>query len=884
MALSGGERLGSYEVLALLGAGGMGEVYRARDTRLGRDVAIKVLPREVIDDPERVARFEREARILASLNHPNIAQIYGLEADGDTRFLVMELAEGEDLAERLSRSSLDVDEAVAVAAHIAAGLDAAHRRGVVHRDLKPANVKITPAGQVKILDFGLARAYAGQDVHDSDPSASPTITQRGAAAGTILGTAAYMSPEQARGQSVDRRSDLWSFGALLYEMLTGRRLIRATTISDALAGVLRQKIDLDALPPSTPPRVRRLLRHCLERDLDRRWQDAGDARIELLDEDAPEAVGLPPGRRLAPWWIASLIAVGTLATLGAWTAFSTDHTSAEEVSRVYRVEGPFFTDPVGVALRDDGGQVVFSTGLRQDESLRVMDFDGSAPRRLPGSEGAHSPFYAPDGTSIGFFTNQGLFRMRIGGGGARRLSRRTADIAAAAWSESGHVYFSLANFDQAQSAGIMRLPADGGNEEILTRPDREAGELAHLLTGVLPDEQGVLVTVVAAPAHRTHAIELLDPATGERHRLRDHAAFAQWAPPRHLVFYDTERNALVAQRVSIDDKRLEGKTVELVTDIETGEPDEFGFAVSNAGTMVYGPTNVFVLMQERRRVVLVRPDGSSRPLPVQRGPWLDPDITPDGRTLLLRWTSLEGCDLWRFDVDKGAGLQVAFEGDHHDPHWTPGGRIAYVHRSGHARRLEILDEVPGPPRIVYDDTSATLQLEDCTPDGSRALVSLGESVSSDRGLYLIPLDDPKGAAPAAWWDTPSRESAAAISPDGNWVAHVSHATGRKEVYVRRLEDPETGAQVSSDGGHSPFWSQDGSRLYFVQEDRLVVRRLLSDETLELSAPETYLAGPYLFEFTRFAALEDGVVALESDPDTSRSEQVYLMTNLGARLP
>ncbi|MGH9369394.1 MAG: protein kinase domain-containing protein [Thermoanaerobaculia bacterium] len=500
MTLRPGDRVGSYEILAPLGAGGMGEVYRARDTRLGRDVAIKALPEGFARDPGRLARFEREARLLASLNHPNIATIHGLEEAGDSKFLVLECVEGETLGERLASGPLPVEEALSLCARIARGLEAAHEAGVIHRDLKPGNVMVRRDGSVKILDFGLARADDSSPATRRDQSKSPTLTAA-TEAGVILGTAAYMSPEQARGKPLDKRTDIFSFGCLLFECLSGKQAFRGETVSDTLAAILKSEPDRDALPPETPGRVRVLLRRCIEKDPVRRLHDIADARIEI-----EEALGEPEVPLAAPVRGArrSRLVSGVVGLLaGALAVFL--------VERALRLSRPgpappapiraTLTLPPGMTLTTgpfqpsidfspDGRRLVFA--LRDGKAhLHVRALDRTETESIPGTEFGFSPFFSPDGEWLAFFTARELKKVALVGGAPSIVCAVPPVTMGGTWAPDGWIYFGIVN------AGLQRVRSSGGNPEHFTTPDRKAGERAHVFPQVLPGGSQLLVVVRA---------------------------------------------------------------------------------------------------------------------------------------------------------------------------------------------------------------------------------------------------------------------------------------------------------------------------------------------------------------------------------------------------
>ena len=577
-----GTKLAHYKVTAALGVGGMGEVWRAEDEKLGREVALKVLPEEFAQDPERMARFEREAKVLASLNHPNIAHLYGLEsvhthmaagtaapqgsqADeerlvgqasrlpdtdaGLTTFLVMELVEGEDLSERIARGAVSTDEGSAIAIQIAEALEAAHEQGIVHRDLKPANIKLRPDGTVKVLDFGLAKAWeAGDSAFDS--SMSPTLTQHATAAGVILGTAAYMSPEQAAGISVDRRADIWSFGVVLWEMLTGHKLFDGETVSHVLASVLKDEVDLNELPPETPAHLKRLIGRCLRKKPKQRLQAIGDARIALEEYLAdpgslatPPVDDLPAPRRSSPWlWVAATGLAAALATFAALSFFSGEPLQRMTRSSLLAPDGGKMRAEYGLALSLDGSALAFvaeKDGLIQ---LWIRGMDGLSARPLEGTENSRHPFWSPDGNHLGFFADGEMKRIPVVGGAAMSLAE-ASEPRGGTWGPEDRIIFCPEYRD-----GLWSISASGGETRRLTELDTERGEKSHRWPVFLPDGRHVLFLVQTdegGSASDRSSIEALSLEDGRRTRVLEANSSMAFAPPGNLIFW--RGGALYAQ-------------------------------------------------------------------------------------------------------------------------------------------------------------------------------------------------------------------------------------------------------------------------------------------------------------------------------------------------
>jgi serine/threonine-protein kinase len=891
-----GRRLAQYEVTTLLGKGGMGEVYLARDTRLERDVAIKVLPDGLTADAGRLSRFEREARTLASLNHPNIAQIYGLEDVDGIRLLVMEHVPGEDLAARLTAGRLPVDEAIAVAAAIADGLDAAHRGGVVHRDLKPANIKVTPDGAVKILDFGLAQAFGPEASGEVDPALSPTLTHPVTAPGTILGTAAYMSPEQARGRPVDRRTDLWAFGVVLHEMLTGQRLFHGETATDTLAAVLRAEIDLAALPPETPARVHKLLTRCLQRDPALRQRDAGDARLDLLD-DTWEASGDVPApadaARRSRRWLPGPLALGLLvagALIGAmgasWLGGTAPPAPATADWKAFRVHGPYFVDPAGLTIRADGRQVVYGqNGIEMP--LMVLDLDGSEARPIRGTKGGRSPSYSPDGQHVVFFTDGGLYRTRVDGSGGRRLASVTDAISAAHWAANDTIYFTVARIGRPQTTGVQAISADGGPIRVLTRPDLDSGAVTQVLTDITRDGRYGLMSTIGIASEANYRVSRVDLHTGEVSPIEGLGGLARWSPTGHVLLSDLDRDALRAVPLDLASLDRTGEPASLLDGIGMPDVPGFGFDVSDEGTVVHGFVASNLATEATRTVERVTRDGEAQALPIPDGPLAEPRLAPDGERLILRHVSAEECDLWIHDLTSGSAVRLTFAGDDHHPVWLPDGGLVYVDRGFDRQAVMIFDEVPGPVRTLVEYPDRGAIVSDVTPDGTRLILELNGGQDAESGIFLLPIT-PAGAAPPEaepWLVRREDDTAARISPDGVWIAHESRTEERREVFLRRFDDPGTVVQVSAGGGLAPFWSRDGSQLFYLGVDSLMVCDVTTEGGQLALSPPRGLAGsregvdlPSSHE-----ADIDGVIRVRYIDDPSLREYVTFLTGLEARL-
>jgi len=827
MTIQAGTRLGPFEILSPLGAGGMGEVYRARDPKLNRDVAIKVLPRAVASDTERLARFRREAQVLASLNHPHIAAIYGLEHSDGVDALVLELVEGETLAERLAGGPLPVEEALEVARQIARALEAAHERGIVHRDLKPANVKLTPGGEVKVLDFGLAKALS-TDGSSPDATSSPTLTGAATQAGVILGTAAYMSPEQARGKTVDRRADVWAWGAVLYEMLTGRRAFEGETVSDTLAAVLTRDPDWTALPAETPAPVRRVLRRCLDRDPKTRLHDVADARLEL-DEPvlvapaASAATPLPPRSR-APLAI-SIAALALLAAAGWWLALRPRAAAAPAAAPLrFAVNVPAadqipFDDMPILDLSRDGTRLVFVTERDGHRQLYLRTWDQVDVSPVTGTDGATSPFFSPDGQWIGFFADGKLKKVPTGGGVGMTL--------ADALNNRGGVWLAddTIVFAPDYTSALMRIPARGGRAEPLTKLDPKAGERSHRWPTWVPgDDSAVLFTVglLKGPGNYDDArIALWEPAAKGIRTVYEGGAMGRWAPSGHLLFLRSEM--LFAVPFDARRRQTTGAPVAL-NDRVAGDPSSgVGYmAVASNGTLAYVPA---AGAAADRSLVLTDASGKPRPLSVPARSYHYPRFSPDGKRLAVTIGPGHGNsdDVWTVDLETGAltRLTIGDGNGNYYPVWSNDGRrIAYSSDRAHQGIWIKNADGSGVEEPFRPEARPELPSE-WSRDGTKFAMTQNFP-STDVHVVSLPdrkemLFEPGGADPT-------------FSPDGKWVAYGLVTPGSAtQIVVRPTSGVGGNVQITSDRGVFPVWTDRG--VYFHDNRKLLLVEVQTEPTL-----------------------------------------------------
>jgi serine/threonine protein kinase len=802
-----GQSIAHYKITAKLGEGGMGEVYRATDTKLNREVALKVLPESFAKDPDRMVRFQREAHVLAALNHPNIAAIYGLE----DRALVMELVEGQPLA-----GPLPIDTALNYARQIADALEAAHEKGITHRDLKPANILVTPDGHVKVLDFGLAKAAESTQA-PGDPDHSPTLTLAATRMGVIMGTAAYMAPEQARGQQVDKRADIWAFGVVLFEMLTGKRLFGGETVSDTLAWVLTKDLDLAALPADTPPPVRKLLHRCLQRDRKKRLRDIADARLEL-DEPAPPAQAPAQVRRSRLPWATATVALAAAGALGIglWRSSRPAATPPMHLSVDLGSDTRLYPFGPNLALSPDGALLAY-TSTADDESWRVYlrPLDQSQAKPLAGTESGGHLFFSPDGQWLAFFANRKLKKISIHGGAPINLADTTGDRGGS-WGDDGRIVAAL-----GIRAGLSLIPSSGGAPVPLTKTDPKNKQETHRWPQFLPGAKAVLFTSNLTSTFEDASVEVVSVESGQRKTLVRGGFFARYLPGGYLLYLS--RNTLFAAPFDLDRLEMTSQPMPILEDVFVNQQEGAAYiGFSRTGTFLYHSGTPGGL---NSTIHWLSPDGKSAPLLVKQAMFQHLRFSPEGKSLAVMVNDGAGEEVWVHDQPRDVFTRLSFQaGRKAGLTWNSRGNVILF---GTAEGIWWLpsDGSSQPRRLIESGASYPCSI---SPDDKWLVYFQLNATGID--IYTLPLEwpspgHPRAGKPEPFLNSPAVEVYPRISPDGRWLAYASNESGVAQVYVRPTpwtSQASTGKwQLSSDGGDLPVWDPAGGLLYYRFKDSLM---------------------------------------------------------------
>lgn len=833
-----GSSLNHYRIVELLGRGGMGAVYRAEDTRLKRDVAIKVLPAELAADQERLARMEREAQVLAALDHNNIAAIYGLEEADGVRFLVMQLAEGATLADRITAGPIPLEEALPIALSITEALEAAHARGIVHRDLKPANIQIGADGKVTLLDFGLAKVYetaAGDSSEHQTMAESPTFVQA-TQAGVILGTAPYMSPEQARGQMVDARSDTWAFGCVLYEMLSGGGAFAGPTVTDVLGSIVHKDPDWDELPRRTPRRIRMMMHRCLRKDPVRRLQAIGDARIAIQeymeDPRSVEAIlEAPPvgaaWQRIAPWALAAvgLLAAGWMAIGGSGVVGPGE---SIKVSMALDADPLFSGVGSSLALTPDGTRLVYAVATAGGMAIRVRSLTDGTTNELAQGPSTYQPFISPDGNWVGFATRSEIQRVPITGGTPLPIAA-VSRARGAAWGPNDEIVYT-----PNPDSGLLLVPVSGGDPEVLT--SLGDGEMTHRWPQILAGGQIIFTSHTSTASFDDAAIEILDPETRERTVLVRGGFQGRYSAELETLLY-VNSGTLFGIAMDLDTMTVSGNPIPLIVDLTAAGSEgaaQFEFAANGRAVYSLGGS-----VEPSYTVLWVDSFGRSEVLWGERQTYGEPQVSPDGTRVSFIVLDDDNWDIWVYDLGRDVATRLTFAPGADAPAlWSPDGSEVMFSSARDGDGYNIY-------RKSADGSGEPTRL---TAAGADSFVydwgSTGHALlSSDSDLWIL---DVESGDLSPYFETVGfTEQEAKFSPNGRWVAYMSDESGRNEIYVRPFPLAGGKWQVSAAGGSYPRWSADGTRLFFRIDEGVMAAAVSTDgTTFQAGRPEIVFSGSY----------------------------------------
>ena len=875
MTLSPGTLIGPYKILSLLGAGGMGQVYRATDTRLARDVALKTLPGSFTHDPERLARFRREAQVLASLNHPHVGAIYGLEEVSGQQVLVLELVEGETLADRIARGPIPFDDAVVLATQIADALEAAHEKGIIHRDLKPANIALTKDGVVKVLDFGLAKATDTSTPHLDAPTLTSPVLMTGQ--GVILGTAAYMSPEQAKGRPADKRSDVWAFGCVVYEMLTGRRPFAGEQISDTLASVLRDEPDYQTLPAAAGA-LASVLRRVLEKDPARRLRDMGD--VKLLMTVAEPHAGSLSSVAARPRWIVGAAAVGVAMGVASAALVLPWWRGVPPAPRVERfalalAATPLSTEPSGrnIAISPDGSHIVYTTGSSPRFQLVGRPIDRVEGTVIAGTDRGRDPFFSPDGRQVGYATLDELRRVSVDGGSSFKICRLSVVFSGASWAPDDSIVFA-----QAGGLGLFRVPAAGGEPHLIAAPDASKGERNYLRPTVLPDGRSVLYTVSLSGGQTR--IVARPVAGGDPTTVVESGFGAQYLASGHLLYAQEQR--LIAVPFDPATLRTTGSPVPVQEDVSTkGLSGIANVAVAGDGTVVYIAGG---MSRGPRHIVWVDRRGTpTRALEEALEFPRYPRLSPDGSRLAITTGPTAEGNVWVHDLGgPRPPVKLTFENHNLFPIWSPDGkRILFITRG----RTNYLNAVAADGSSLEAETLSTNgepQLPLTWVPGTDLLLVAQVRAETRHDLELFQMN---GRTWRRWLQTRFDEIEARVSPDGKWVAYTSDQTGQPEVWLRSFLGADSPLRISPDGGRDPVWSPDGRELFYRNGSRMMAVKVTPGlPTIRLESPRQLFEGGFEPGSQRaFDVAPDGRFLMIAAGTRDSSASMVLVRNWGHQI-
>jgi len=898
--IAAGTRLGSYEVLGQLGAGGMGEVYRARDTKLGRDVAIKVLPAAFTIDTERVSRFKREAQVLASLNHPHIAAIYGFETADEVQFLVLELVEGDTLARKIARGPMPVKEALVIARQIAEALDAAHEKGIIHRDLKPTNIALTPDERVKVLDFGLAKALESDSAVDA--THSPTISFGATRAGVILGTAAYMSPEQAKGRAADKRSDVWAFGAVLFEMITGKRAFEGEDVSDTLAAVLRGEPDWTLLPADLPPSLAALIRGCLQKDRQARVADISVVRFLLGDPMGTSLTmaGAVPASAvsavsrsraaLLPWTVAALLAIALASVAFLWLSRpAPPAASPQRVNAEVGAEIAFLGNlGAGAVVSPDGRLLAVVASRSQGEPvqlyLRRLDQLAAAP--LAGTERAASPFFSPDGQWIAFFAQGKLKKIAVTGGAAVTLCD-APNPRGGSWGDDGMIAFQPSS---DPGAALKRVSSAGGNPEALFR--LADGESTQRWPQVLPGSKAVLYTSSSTQAGGAFdsADIVVQSVSGARKVIQRGGYYGRYVSSGHIVYI--HQGTLFAAPFRLDRLEVAGPSAPAIESIASSANNGGAqYAISDTGTVVYVPGRA---VSSAAPIEWLDHTGKISPLRAMPSEWSNPAFSPDGKQIAMDISDGSQSDVWTYDWSRDTMTRLTFDAaDDARPVWSPDGkRIIFASRRGDKSTFNLYwQRADGTGEVQRLTESKNNQMPTSFHPGGKSVAFFEVTPNNANDLMILPIEGAESAGwtpgkPSVFLNAPYTESSAMFSPDGRWIAYISNESGRNEIFVRPFPGPGGKWQISTAGGDDPTWSRVRHELLFASAtDARIMSAQYSAEGESFRADKPAVWSPVQFIARPRAPSRDidlhpdgqrfAVAAASADGNTKQDKVVFV---------